>query len=72
MTLHDVSMMWGYWRRNPPLRVLVTTIAVALGIPVENFAPKKADKYDLTPDPDKHMTKEAFELLLAQTGGRLE
>lgn len=73
MDLHDVAMMHGYWRRNPPLRVLVAMVAAALGI---NVAPKddktKVD-YDLTPPPgSQYMTPEALKRLVDMTGGRIE
>ena len=77
MTLHDVMVYQGYWRRNPPLRVLAATIAVALGIPAERLFHVKtvkdmtAEDYDLTPKKG-HMTFEQFERHMAATGGKID
>lgn len=77
MTLHDVMTAQGYWRRNPPLRILVTTVAMALGIPRENLFPEKSFKdmtakdFDLTPKAG-HMTFEQFERHMAATGGKID
>jgi len=76
MTLHDLAIAQGYWRRNPPLRVLVSAVAASLGIPLEKmFAPKSvkdltARDYDLTPGPG-HMTFEQMERHMAATGGKI-
>ncbi len=76
MTLHDVMIAQGYWRRNPPLRVLVSAVAVSLGIPLEKmFAPKTvkdltAKDFDLTPSPG-HMTFDQMERHMAATGGKI-
>jgi len=77
MTLHDVSIMFGYWKRNPPLRVLVSTVAVAMGVPPERLFHVKQVKdltaadYDLTPK-NGHMTFEQFERHMAATGGKID
>jgi hypothetical protein len=77
MTLHDVAIAQGYWRRNPPLRVLISGIAVAMGIPAERLFPVKtvkdltAEDVDLTPKKG-HMTFEQFERHMAATGGKIE
>ena len=66
MTLHDVALAQGYWRRNPPLRVLAVAIAASLGIPPDRLTPAKTVKdltaadYDLTPK-SGHMTLEQME-----------
>ena len=77
MTLHDVSLMSGYWRRNPPLRVIVATVAAALGVPTDRLFPAKTVKdltakdFDLTPKKG-HMTFEQFERHMAATGGKID
>ncbi len=77
MTLHDVEMAHGYWRRNPSLRVLVSAVAVSLGIPLEKLLVPKtvkdltAEDYDLTPKKG-HMTFEQFERHMAATGGKID
>jgi hypothetical protein len=64
MTLHDVAMLHRYWKRNPPLRVLVACVAKALGVTF--------------PDPDKpvekpsYFTADEMKALLRVTGGRIE
>ena len=77
MTIHDVLIYQGYWKRNPPLRVLISSIAVAMGIPPERLFPVKSMKdmtaadYDLTPKKD-HMTFTQFERHMAATGGKID
>lgn len=75
MDLHDVAMMHGYWRRNPPLRVLVASVAAALGVNVmpqaKTFKDLKAADFDLTPGP-QHTSPEAFKRLVEMTGGKIE
>ena len=77
MTLHDVSLMSGYWRRNPPLRVLISSIAVAMGVPAERLFHVKtvkdltAEDYDMTPKKG-HVTFEQFERHIAATGGKID
>ncbi len=77
MTLPDVMIYQGYWRRNPPLRILVATVAAALGIPLDKLSPPKTVKdltaadYDLTPKVG-HMTLEMFERHMAVTGGKID
>lgn len=76
MTLHDVAIAQGYWRRNPPLRVLVMAVAASLGIPMDRLIPAKTVKdmtakdFDLTPK-SGHMTFEQFERHMAATGGKI-
>jgi hypothetical protein len=41
MTIFDVQRLTNHWRRNPPLRVIVRQIAMALGV---EFAPQKPDE----------------------------
>lgn len=77
MTLHDVEIAQGYWRRNPPLRILVSVVAAALGIPLEKLYNVKTVKdltakdFDLTPSKG-HMTFEQFERHMAATGGKID
>jgi hypothetical protein len=76
MTLHDVAIAHGYWKRNPPLRVLVSAVAASMGVPLDKmFAPKSvkdltAKDFDLTPKPG-HMTFEQMERHMAATGGKI-
>ncbi len=76
MTLHDVEIAQGYWRRNPPLRVIVGTVAAALGVPMERLFNVRTVKdltakdFDLTPGKG-HMTFEQMERHMTATGGKI-
>ena len=63
MTLHDVALAHGYWRRNPPLRTVVMMVAKALG--VEFKLPDKPN------GKSKHMTAEEAMRFMAATGGKI-
>lgn len=65
MTLHDVSLMHNYWRRNPPLRILVAMVAKSLGVELPD--PSKPP-----PEKPKYMTAEELQRLIARTGGKIE
>lgn len=60
MTLHDVAIMHAYWKRNPPLRILVTTVAKALGVEFPDLEEKP-----------KYMTAEEFQRMVQATGGKI-
>lgn len=61
MTLHDVKMMHSYWRRNPPLRVLVAVVARVLGVEFPDADAK----------PNKYMTADDLALMMRVTGGKI-
>ena len=43
-TLADVNALYDWWAENPPLRVVVTGIAIALGMtPPQKAAPSKVE-----------------------------
>ncbi len=69
MTLPDAGMIFAHWRRQPPLRTLVTMIAVALGVPVENF---RRDAETPVDQSKKYTTEEEFRRLMEITGGKIE
>ena len=58
MTLFDVQRLTNHWRGSPPLRVLVTACAAALGVKIG-----AAEK----PDPSKYMTADQFDALVRAT-----
>lgn len=45
MTLHDVQRLMNHWRRSPPLRILVASCAVALGVKLPNVEQSSPSKY---------------------------
>lgn len=69
MTLHDVNIMHRYWRRNPPLRVMVACVAKSLGI---DFPEPDRKTSAGAPDPKKHFTEREFRALMNATGGRID
>lgn len=60
MTLLDLRLIWNHWRRVPPLRIVVTAVASALGVQLKNAE-----------DKPKPMTPEEAAAFMAQTGGRV-
>ena len=63
MTLHDVSRLFSYWRREPPLRVLFRAFAEAAGVKIEGV--------DAAEKP-QHMDAAAAKQFIAITGGRID
>jgi hypothetical protein len=63
MTLHDVGMLFRYWRKSPPTGALTLAIAVSLGMKPPSEKPAEEKKY---------MTADEFARMMAITGGRLE
>ncbi len=63
MTLHDVRRLSDYAKLHPPVRVLVSYCALALGV-----------KLPEPPDPNKkskYMTAEELRRMVDTTGGRV-
>lgn len=67
MTLSDVSMMHRYWRRNPPLRVLVACVAKALGVEFPDLSKANGKEPE-----NKYMTAEELRRMIQATGGRID
>ena len=63
MTLYDVGLIFGHWKRNPPLRLLVAGIAAALGMKLPEPASAQSEK--------KYTSMEEFQRLVRMTGGKM-
>ena len=62
MTLHDVQRLNNHWRREPPLRVLVSAVAYSLGIKLPEAQPENKS----------YITEAEARRMIAQTGGRID
>lgn len=63
MTLLDVQRLSNHWRRSPPLRVLVSACAAALGVKLPSTE---------KPDPSKYLSADEFAAMIRATdGGRV-
>lgn len=65
MTLHDVALAHGYWKRNPPLEVLMAVVAKSLGVEFPEAGKKPDDQSG------KYMTEQEFRLMMRATGGKI-
>ena len=61
MTLLDVQRLANHWRRNPPLRMLVSLCAAALGVKLPEAEP--------TPNKSKYMNADEFARFTNATDG---
>lgn len=61
--MHDVGMIFAHWRRQPPLRLLVSGIARGLGMKLPDTA---------SAGQQKPMTEVEFARLMRITGGRMD
>jgi len=62
MTLHDVRRLSEYAKKNPPLRVLVSYCAAALGVKLPDAKEEKPH----------YTTAEEARMIMQATGGRIE
>jgi hypothetical protein len=62
MTLHDVRRLSTYAKKHPPIRVLVSYCAAALGVTLPEAEDQKKSKY---------LTAEEFRRIVQTTGGRV-
>lgn len=62
MTLHDVQRLHNHWRREPPLRVLVSAVASSLGIKLP----------EAQSETKSYITEAEARRMIAQTGGRID
>ncbi len=61
MTLFDVQRLISHWQQQPPLRVLVSAVAISLGIKLPESQSAKPS----------YMTEAEARRMIAQTGGRI-
>ena len=62
MTLPEVRRLFNHWKRQPPLRTVVSAVATALGVKLPDPEP---------PSQKRHMTADEARMLERVTGGRV-
>ena len=64
MTLHDLKRIHAYWRKHPPLTVMVAAVAATLGVDVQKMAVQDNKSIYMTPEEAMAMQR--------LTGGKID